>query len=643
MALDTGTPIPRSDPATRDDSSALTSALSAVLTWIAAMRARLDIATLAPRFARTTRDVLESLKISFHTNTLTSRILALNVVVLIVILFSIFWFSKTESWLIQEKTANLRTQGEIIAAAIASGMRDTRRQRITFDPDSLFETGGDLPPRGDQMSKLELTIRPERIAFILHKLVQPTGTRARVYDRKGGFVVDSDMVLDQGLIDLGPLAEIPETAPKNIAGFWERMRAWFDRADLPVYKDIGRANGTTYTEVRLALRGATTPLLLINDDGQRIISVAVPIRHVDTVQGAIMLSTRGGDIDALVRAERQNIFYVALLALLAILLSSVVIAHKFGRPMHDLSTAADHVRQSLRRRQELPDLTHRNDEIGRLSGTLRDMTAALYQRIETSERFAADVAHELKNPLTSVRSAAETLRIARTHEQRHDLTKTIEDDVRRLTRLIDDISKASRLDADMTLTDLEPVDMAELLRTLESMFNDCCVKDDQQVTLAFEGADPNQDGFFITGHESPLGQVVRNLLDNALSFSPPDGIVAIRATRDADAVVISIEDDGPGIPHDNLKRIFSRFYTDRPGGDSFGKNSGLGLSISQDIIRAHRGEITASNRTVRNPMTGAKDVVGACFRIRLPAPDRRPKAARRQRTGATEQNMGRVS
>jgi two-component system sensor histidine kinase ChvG len=280
-----------------------------------------------------------------------------------------------------------------------------------------------------------------------------------------------------------------------------------------------------------------------------------------------------------------------------------------------LADGAERVRRRIRSRIEIPDFTRRRDEIGHLSGALRDMTSALYTRIEAIESFAADVAHELRNPLTSLRSAVETLPLAKTEESRKRLLEVIEHDVKRLDRLITDISDASRLDAELQRQEASPVDLAKMLDALVKAANEVRT-DEVSVTLRFEGA---LDGFKVPGHDSRLGQVVSNLLDNARSFSPPGSAVRITCRRVKDMVEIIVDDDGPGIAADALDKIFERFYTDRPN-QSFGQNSGLGLSITKQIIEAHGGTVRAENRTMPATKPGAEPkVLGARFVVALPA------------------------
>jgi two-component system sensor histidine kinase ChvG len=297
---------------------------------------------------------------------------------------------------------------------------------------------------------------------------------------------------------------------------------------------------------------------------------------------------------------------------------SLLLASTIAGPVRRLADSAEVVRRRIKMRVEIPDFTRRRDEIGHLSRALRDMTDALYNRIEAIEMFAADVAHELKNPLTSMRSAVETLPLARNEHSRSRLLAVIEHDVKRLDRLISDISDASRLDAELQRQDMAPVDLRRLLTTLTSVANETKLGHDIGVEARFEGRG-SADSFSVPGHDSRLGQVVSNLLSNAQSFSNAGGKVRILCRRLRTQIEIVVDDDGPGIRPDALERVFERFYTDRPH-QGFGQNSGLGLSISKQIIEAHGGRIWAENRMGPADEEGEPTVAGARFVVRLPAP-----------------------
>jgi two-component system sensor histidine kinase ChvG len=450
----------------------------------------------------------------------------------------------------------------------------------------------------------------------LRRLVSPTKTRARIYDRDGVLLVDSRNLFGRGDVLRYDLPPPSEEKP----GFFRRafiaVRMWLGRGDLPLYHELGPDDGKSYSEVAQALGGEDASMVRISDRGDVIVSVAVPVQRFRAVRGALMLSTQGADIDDMVEAERLAILKVFLVAAAVMIVLSILLAGTIAEPVRRLADAAESVRRRIRTRVEIPDFTKRRDEIGHLSGTLRDMTNALYSRIEGIESFAADVAHELKNPLTSLRSAVETMPVAKTDESRARLLAVIQHDVKRLDRLISDISDASRLDAELQRQEAAPVDLAKLLNTLVAVANEVKRDDGVDVTLRFEGG--GKRAFQAPGHDSRLGQIVDNLIENARSFSPPGATVRVTCRRLRNQIEIFVDDDGPGVRDDVKEKIFERFYTDRPH-QGFGQNSGLGLSISKQIVDAHDGSIWVENRTGPTGPDGEPKVLGARFIVRLPA------------------------
>jgi two-component system sensor histidine kinase ChvG len=551
-------------------------------------------------------------------STLSRRIVILNLGALLVLMTGFLYMNQFREGLIDARVQSLLTQGEIIAAAIAgSATADT--DTITVDPQKLLEldTGESLAPIDEGLSELEFPINPERVAPILRRLILPTGTRARIYDRDGVLILDSRHLYSRGQILRYDLPPLVESQPGLVDRLWRKTLLWIRRGDLPLYEELGPDNGRGYPEVQAALTGSKGTIVRVNDKGEIVVSVAVPVNRFRAVLGVLLLSTQGGDIDAVLHAERLGVFRVFLVAALVTTVLSIVLASTIAGPVRRLADAAERVRRSIKARATLPDFTDRHDEIGHLSGTLRDMTDALYDRIEAIESFAADVAHELKNPLTSLKSAVETLPLASNEADLQRLIEIARHDVRRLDRLISDISDASRLDAELVREDAEPVDIANLLSTVISIFNDTRKPEQSEVELILRDAQADAKAFFVAGHASRLGQVVANLLDNARSFSSPGGRIRVTARRFAREVEILVEDEGPGISPENLERIFGRFYTDRPGKDSFGQNSGLGLSISRQIIESHDGRIWAENRTAKDAR-GNVLTLGARMIVRLP-------------------------
>jgi two-component system sensor histidine kinase ChvG len=552
------------------------------------------------------------------SSSLTRRIAFLNIAGLLVLVIGIMYLSQFRAGLIDARVQSLLVQGEIIAGAIAASAT-VETDTITVDPDKLSElqTGESYGPPDDLVSGLEFPINPERVAPVLRRLISPTNTRARIYDREGVLTLDSQNLYGRGDVLRFDLPPPNAEQPSYFQRQWNKLRRWFAKGELPTYRELGGANGKGYPEVAQALGGVKGSVVSINERGDVIVSVAVPVQRFRAVRGALLLSTQGGDIDSAVEAERLAILKVFLIAAGVMIVLSVLLAGTIAGPVRRLADSAERVRRRIKTRVEIPDFTRRRDEIGHLSGTLRGMTDALYARIEAIESFAADVAHELKNPLTSLRSAVETLPLARTEESRGRLLAVIQHDVRRLDRLISDIADASRLDAELQRQDAAPVDLRKLLTTIITVANEIKRDDDVNVSLAFEGG--GRDAFIVPGHDSRLGQVMDNLVGNARSFSPPGGGVRVTARRLKSEVEIIVDDDGPGVRPDALEKIFERFYTDRPH-QGFGQNSGLGLSISKQIMEAHGGRIWAENRIgMASADHEPPAVLGARFVVRLPA------------------------
>ena len=546
-------------------------------------------------------------------SSLSRRIIFLNVTGLLALVIGILYLSQFRAGLIDARIQSLLVQGEIIAGAIAASAT-VETDTITIDPERLLDlqAGESYGPSEEALGGLEFPVNPERVAPVLRRLVSPTNTRARIYDRDGGLILDSRNLYDVLRFDLPP----PTQKPGVLERAYVAIRTWFSRGTLPLYRELGPQNGKSYGEVGNALQGFKSSMVRINERGEVIVSVAVPVQRFRAVRGALMLSTQGADIDNMVGAERLAIFKVFLIASGVMVVLSFLLAGTIAGPVRRLAESAQLVRRRIRSRVEIPDLSHRRDEIGHLSGSLRDMTDALYSRIEAIESFAADVAHELKNPLTSLRSAVETLPLAKTDNSRGRLLEVIQHDVKRLDRLISDISDASRLDAEMQRNDAHPVNLVELLTMVTGVANERH-DDGVKVALTFEGG--RAGAFTVLGHDSRLGQVIDNLIDNARSFSPAGTTVRVTCRRLKTEVEIVVDDDGPGVPAEAVEKIFERFYTYRPEQD-FGQNSGLGLSISKHIIEAHGGRIWVENRSPAASPDEPHTVLGARFIVRLPAP-----------------------
>ena len=548
-------------------------------------------------------------------SSLTRRILFFNIAATVVLVGGILYLNQFREGLIDARVESLLTQGEIIAGAIsASASVDTNS--ITIDPEKLLElqAGQSITPVPND-EDLDFPIDPDRVAPVLRRLISPTRTRARLFDADANLLLDSRHLYSRGQVlrfDLPPVEQESMSWNDRIVGLFNRM---LQQRNLPVYREAPGGDGSIYPEVMNALTGVRGAVVRINDKGELIVSVAVPVQRFRAVLGVLLLSTQAGDIDKIVHAERLAIMRVFGVATLVNILLSLLLSSTIANPLRRLAAAAIRVRRGAKQREEIPDFAYRQDEIGNLSIALREMTTALYDRIDAIESFAADVSHELKNPLTSLRSAVETLPLAKSDDAKRRLTEIIFHDVRRLDRLISDISDASRLDAELARTDSTPVDLRVLLGNLVDISRQ--IRNGRkpvEIDLAVDAKGAKQD-FIVNGHDLRLGQIITNLIENARSFVPDDGgRISIRLSQSRGRVHVTVADNGPGIQAEDIDRIFERFYTDRPEGESFGQNSGLGLSISRQIAEAHNGTLRAENIVDTNGT-----VKGARFVLSLPA------------------------
>jgi len=519
---------------------------------------------------------------------LTRRIVAVNVLPLALLAVGFLYLGKFEASLVGQQTESLYTQGKIFSAALGEG--------AVLDSDDEGEI-----------------LLPDLSRQMMRRLVEPTRTRARLFDLDGKLIADSRVLRGPG--DAVQVAELPAPDQRGLlgrladSGYDAIVNLLPSRRRYPPDRDADTAE--SYSEAMRALHGDSASEIRSDPvTGGLVISVAVPVQRYKHVLGAVLLSVGSGEIEDELRRVRLELLRIFAVALLVTVLLSLYLAGTIARPVRRLAAAAERAR-GRGARVEIPDFTGRGDEIGDLSGSLREMTDTLWQRMSAIESFAADVAHEIKNPLSSLRSAVETASRIDDPAKRQRLMAIILDDVQRLDRLITDISDASRLDAELSRLELAPTDIGAMLRALVDVHEATAA--DGAPRLAIDIADANQK-LIVPGTESRLSQVFLNVLANAVSFSPPAGRIRIRAVHDGRAVLITVEDDGPGIPEDKLTAIFDRFYSERPSGEKFGTHSGLGLSISKQIVEAHRGRIWAENR---RDAEGA--VCGARFSIRLPA------------------------
>lgn len=500
---------------------------------------------------------------------LSWKIIGTNTAAMVALVIGMTVLTENPRGLVQAKVDSLSAQAEIIANVITE-----------------TAVSGDMPaPRMDQQGAREVLTRLSRIYV-------PDQSRALIHAPGPVRVADSDLIA--GAVEETDLPP-PGDARGSQGGFFEQVGAAFSSV-FQSSETRAKLDRTLEQEVHAAFEtGEAQTGLRRGPDGRRIVSVTIPIQLIQATVGTVTYESY--DFDALVAAERRTILPFIVIAFVVIMLGAVWLTTSVARPVRSLADTARKVRLAGGRRVPLPDMSRRRDEIGDLGRAFGQMTTALYDRLDAIESFAADVAHEIKNPLTSIRSAAEILPIAKDDEKRARLIKVIQHDVNRLDRLITDISNASRLDAELAREDLARLDVGKVLNDIASLHqrdsDDPAVIDRPEVRVVLEGQD-----LLVRGHEGPLSRVFINLIENAITFSPPGGTVLVTARRRPGLdgpVIVTVEDQGPGIPEENLEAIFERFYTQRPQGAAFGSHSGLGLAIARQVVMAHGGRTYATN------------------------------------------------
>lgn len=505
---------------------------------------------------------------------LTLRILAVNVIAPMLLVLGLLYLGKYQESLIRTEMETLESQTRLFATAVSEA---SSYKQITPSLDAQ-EMQAFIKRLGTSIDH-RVMIFSDAGAF-LGETITPEQFEDKLHDQK-----ISDLALITRTVGHALLALLPTHTPLH---------------NFPGHKGL---TADDYPAAILALKGETLSLPWEAHNKDIILTAATPIYLGDQLQGVIHMTAGGFDIEQAMAQVRFDVFTVFLGALSLTIFVSIYLAGFIGRPLKKLAVAAEAVRVGKGREIFIPDMSHRRDEIGDLSLALREMTQALWDRMDTIERFAADVAHEIKNPLTSLRSAVETVEKVKSASDRKKLMEIIHNDVQRLDRLISDISNASRLDAELSRDELGPVDIGQLLHQLiqdrEKSIERLAVTSS---VPKFEFDIPSSDdgeGIMVQGNESRLAQVFENLLSNAQSFSPADGTVKVSVEKAKKHVGIYVEDHGPGIPENKLESIFERFYTERPvdeqGDNMFGAHSGLGLSISKQIIDALGGSIYAEN------------------------------------------------
>jgi two-component system sensor histidine kinase ChvG len=537
-----------------------------------------------------------------HLSPLMLRILAVNVMALAILVGSLLYLGRYQDRIVAADLEALLLQTRMTASAVAEGAV------VIGENDRSI-------------------LSPLLARLMVKRLAETTGTRTRLFDLGDIMLADSRVLLAadgkaQDEDDVDAASQRHGLGARIIESLFDVIDLIPEREKYPLYPEGDAQQHDPFADIKHhAVQGTNKTEVWVMPEGGLMLAAAVPVEHYKKILGTVVLSHSGLKIDDAIRAVRLDILKIFAITLMITIALSLYLARAIARPVRLLAAAAEGLRHgqmqikgmtgaaNLLNREAIPDLTARHDEIGDLSGALRDLTSALAQRIGAIENFAADVAHEIKNPLTSLKSAVETAERVKDPSAQRRLMVVIRDDVDRLDRLLSDIANASRLDAELGRAEVESIDLGRLLKTLVDFYN---MPENgaahPEVVMA-----PAPEPLVVKGVEIRLVQVFQNLIDNALSFSPPGGKVRIAAARDGRMVQVFIDDEGPGIPENKLAAIFDRFYSERPRSEKFGTHSGLGLSIAKQIVEAHRGVIRAENRC------GGKNVTaGARFIVQLP-------------------------
>jgi len=517
---------------------------------------------------------------------LTKRIMAVNLLAPALLLVGLFYLGEYRRSLIVTELSALRSNGEIFSVALSESA---------------------VSPVGQQLL-------PDLAIQIVRRLAFTAQTRARLFAVNGDLVADSRDLLQPGgeVVEAENLEPpISDQEPNSLLdkafSYLDVIYFWLPGIeDYPPYFENIQQRGTDYEEVIGAMRGEVWMAHRNMPDRSLVMSVALPVTRYKHTLGVLMLSKTSEDIDKIMYAVRKDTLQVFLVTLVFTILVSLYLGGTIARPIRILSRAAERIRHGHHRQHTIPQMTARDDEIGDLALALSEMTEALWTRMDAIEAFAADVSHEIKNPLTSLKSAVETTRLVKDPKKLQKLMAIIQDDVERLDRLITDISDASRLDAELSRAENKQVDLGHLLITLADIHGAGEGENGPNLHLDIE------DDLIVDATEDRLMQVFRNLLSNAVSFSPPDAPIHLKAWRESGCIRVTVEDSGPGIAPGKEQAIFNRFYTERPEAEAFGRHSGLGLSISLQIIEAHGGTLKAE--TVQD---GEGNPQGARFTVCL--------------------------
>jgi two-component system sensor histidine kinase ChvG len=545
-------------------------------------------APLSP--ARATESAPPPRRVGRPVSPLTRRILLVNALPLFLLFAGLFYTDRYQEGLLDAEASALTTQAQVFAGAI-----------------------GETAVRGDDPDRPQLV--PEVARPLLRRLTEPTPlAQSKLFGADGALVADSRVREGTGgAITTEPLPPPPprrSTGESTAVYLYDLLFGALTReGPVPSLEEGADWAPDIRPTLPQALAGEAPPIVRRTADNRLVVSVAVPVQRGRRAAGVVQVTREAREVGAALFDVRMTILALFASALVLTVGLSLYLSSTIARPVLRLARAAEAMREGKGRQGRVqPDILARGDEIGELAASFDQTAQALWARIDAIEAFAADVAHEIKNPLTSIRSAIETLRRISNPDQQKRLLAIIAEDVVRLDRLISDISDASRVDAELSRTATEPVDLRLLLETLAEIHNATREDDDPVIEVALA-----EGRLLASAVEGRIVQVFRNLIANAVSFSPPRGVIRLRAREGPDFVEAAVEDSGPGIPPAKLESVFDRFYSERPRGERFGQHSGLGLSISRQIVEALRGAIAAENRRDESGQ-----VIGARFLVRLP-------------------------
>lgn len=527
---------------------------------------------------------------------LLQRILLVNALPLALLVAALLYLDQYQAGLLEANVQALREQARIFAGALGeSAVREP-------DPDNPV-------------------LQPDQARPLLRRLTEPTpNAQARLFAPDGRLIADSRVRDGAGgavVTEPLPPAVIRSPVLDTVGTVYDKLMSLLPHKTQGPLVEISPAAGVDWQpDVKEELRMISSstgrempPYIRRTGDDRLLVTVAEPVLRNRHTVGIVLLTREAREVDDSLLTVRMSILALFALALVLTVALSWYLSLTIARPILRLAGAAHQMREGRGRASTVPPpLLRRNDEVGELAQAFAESAAALWARMDATERFAADVAHEIKNPLSSIRSAIETLPRIEDPGRRSQLLAIISDDVVRLDRLISDISDASRVDAELSRAATEPLDVVQILRILTEIHDATRGDGDPVLVLDAPGAP-----LLVQAVERRLVQVLRNLIGNARSFSPRDGRILLRAREAGTMVEVAVEDEGPGIPAAKLEHVFDRFYSERPAGEEFGQHSGLGLSISRQIVEGLKGSIAAENRR-----DDAGQVLGARFVVRLP-------------------------